>query len=184
MEVIERGICWDTLENPTITGYYSIEGSGIGKFNSKIDSLLCQTQYHVRAYASNEKGMSYGNQISFYTDSCFTLPTVSTSSVHGITYNTAITGGEILDAGGANIRERGVCWNYLPNPTIKEFRTFNGIGSGTFASQLTDLTCDTTYYLRAYAINAAGTGYGEQIAFKTSPCPVLPTVKTKGNLYA
>ena len=53
-EIISRGICWNTLENPTIIGDHTVEGSGSGVFQSKITDLLCGTQYFVRAYASNK----------------------------------------------------------------------------------------------------------------------------------
>lgn len=65
--VISRGVCWGTLENPTILNNKTIDGSGIGSFNSNLTGLLANTLYYVRAYATNSLGTAYGNQVSFTT---------------------------------------------------------------------------------------------------------------------
>jgi uncharacterized protein (TIGR02145 family) len=95
--------------------------------------------------------------------------------------------------GGAFITERGVVWSTSTNPRIAlSTKTSNGTGTGSFTSSLTNLTPKTTYYVRAYATNSAGTGYGNEISFTTSdsssvmgnPCPETPTVKDiDGNTY-
>lgn len=95
------------------------------------------------------------------------LPTVETSAVTEITQTTATTGGTITSDGGAEITSRGVCWSTNQNPTINDMITSNGSGVGTFASSIENLLASTTYYVRAYATNSAGTAYGENFCFVT-----------------
>lgn len=94
-------------------------------------------------------------------------PVLSTTEVTEITANTATTGGNITDVGGATVTARGVCWSTGQTPTISDNKTEDGTGAGSFTSSVTNLETATTYYLRAYATNSAGTGYGNAIIFKT-----------------
>src|ERR1700751_2007591 len=95
-----------------------------------------------------------------------TAPTVSpTSAVTAITTTTASSGGNVTSAGGATVTARGVCWSTLTNPNTSNSKTSDGTGTGTFTSSLTGLTAATTYYVRAYAVNSAGTTYGNQVSF-------------------
>lgn len=95
------------------------------------------------------------------------LPVVSTTPVTEILYATASSGGIVTDDGAASIVTRGVCWGTSSGPTIQNSITIDGIGAGTFTSSLKGLTSGTKYYLRAYAINSAGTVYGDEISFTT-----------------
>ena len=104
-------------------------------------------------------------------------PTVQTDTVSDITGTTATCGGKITSDGGAEITARGVCWNTLHMPTVGNSKTSDGTGAGSYTSSLTGLTVNTTYYVRAYAINSVGTVYGEEQSFKTLP-PTLPAVTT------
>jgi len=101
-------------------------------------------------------------------------PTVTISATTEITAITASSGGEITADGGSFVYLRGVCWSTNQNPTTSDCITSNGSGitsngsgTGSFSSSLTGLTPDTTYYIRAYAINSAGTGYSNQAKFTT-----------------
>jgi len=96
-----------------------------------------------------------------------TTPTVTTSAVTGITQTTATSGGDITSDGGATVTERGICWSTNPNPTIQDSHISDGAGNGTFLSILTQLIPNTTYYVRAYATNSIGTGYGNELSFVT-----------------
>jgi len=95
------------------------------------------------------------------------FPTLTTTTVTDITNTTATGGGNITDDGGGDIAERGVCWSTDPNPTTSDSRTSDGNGTGTFSSDLSGLTPNTTYYVRAYATNWT-TEYGNEVSFKTS----------------
>lgn len=125
------------------------------------------TSYFVRAYATNSAGTSYGNELYFATNPVL-VPTLTTTSVTGVSLTTAVSGGNITDNNGGDVTERGVCWNTTGNPTTSNYKTSDGTGTGVFTSNITGLTTGTVYYLRAYATNGAGTGYGSQMSFSTS----------------
>lgn len=111
------------------------------------------------------------------------LAAVKTVAVTGITTTSAVTGGNITDNGGSEITARGVCWNTTGTPTIRDKFTHDGSGSGSFTSNLEYLMPDTYYYLRAYAINDAGTSYGDIQNFKTSPLVTGTVDDIDGNTY-
>lgn len=97
------------------------------------------------------------------------VPTVSTAALYSITQTDAVSGGNISSDGGAAVSGRGVCWSTAPHPTVSDSKTSDGAGSGTFTSSVSGLTAGTRYYLRAYAVNSAGTAYGNEVSFTTSP---------------
>ncbi len=165
-EIIARGVCYGLNENPTIDGNHTIDSIGIGSFSSILVDLSTNTTYYVRAYATNQKGTSYGEQKSFITTDG--LPTVTTMEVTDITATTATCGGTVVDDGGFAVTARGVCYSTNPNPTIDNSHTNDGAGSGSFTSHLSDLSSYTTYYVRAYATNCNGTIYAEQKSFVTT----------------
>lgn len=100
-------------------------------------------------------------------------PVVTTGAIDSVTGISARCGGAIVSDGGAIVYQRGVCWSTSQNPTIYDAHTTDGVGNGSFTSVVTGLTPGTLYYIRAYAMNTAGTSYGNQMSFTT---PVLPTV--------
>ena len=108
------------------------------------------------------------------------LPVVATLAITEITETSAIAGGEIASDGGAEVTARGVCWSINQNPTIENDKTVDGSGVGSFTSNITGLTQNTTYYVRAYATNSEGTSYGEEVSFTTLEEVVIvaPTVVT------
>ena len=112
-------------------------------------------------------------------------PTITTNNVTGITQTQAVSGGNITNNGGALVTARGVCWSTSPNPTITDSVTINGSGSGSFISNLSDLSSYTTYYCRAYATNIVGTAYGNEVNFTTltGPCNGLSTIVFEGFPY-
>lgn len=166
-DVISRGVCWNNSGNPTIADHKTTDGSGTGSFTSHLTGLNPDTKYYLRAYATNSAGTSYGDQISFVTAKAIVYPSVSTSAVTEITETSAICGGTVISSGGSDVIERGVCWSTDQNPTIYDARTNDGSGTGSFESILTGLSSGTEYHVRAYATNAAGTGYGETLTFTT-----------------
>jgi uncharacterized protein (TIGR02145 family) len=173
--VTVRGVCWGTSPNPSLTDFHTSEGSGPGRYVSLMTGLEAGTKYYVRAYALNNRGIAYGNEIIFETPPA-SLPELLTAVVSEIAYATAISGGSILDDGGAAVTSRGVCWGTKSNPTILENKTSDGTGTGNFTSNLTGLTHGTTYHIRAYATNSTGTSYGNELIFTT--LKILPVVTT------
>lgn len=166
-EVTERGVCWNTEGGPQIIDFRVKDAEGgLGSFTSNLKDLTPQTTYYVRAYATNEAGTSYGEEKSFTTLEKL-LPVVTTTEITKIGAYSAVSGGDVTFDGNLEVLERGVCWSTSKNPTIEDNKTSDGGGTGSFASNLTNLEENTTYYVRAYATNGKGTSYGEELTFTT-----------------
>ena len=97
-----------------------------------------------------------------------TLPTVITAEVTEITINSAKGGGEVTNDGGTEVTERGICWSTNANPTLNNNHIAAGTGIGAFTAVMSGLQANTTYHVRAYAINEKGTAYGLDREFVTS----------------
>lgn len=95
------------------------------------------------------------------------IPELSTTTATNITQISAFAGGIITSDGGGAITAKGVCWSTNPFPTINDSKTTDGSGTGSFTSNIIGLTANTTYHVRAYATNSAGTGYGSSVTFNT-----------------
>lgn len=107
------------------------------------------------------------------------LAIITTSPIRNITINSAMSGGTITSDGGTSVIARGVCWSVDPDPTIEDDKTLDGAGGGDFTSRMVDLVSGTPYFVRAYATNNAGTGYGMALVFTTSGLPPqAPEAKT------
>jgi uncharacterized protein (TIGR02145 family) len=175
-KVISRGVCWSTIQNPTLADNKTSDGNGSGTFTSSIAGLTPNTIYYVRAYATNSAGTSYGKEVTFITNDIIiapTLPTLTTTEVTLITATSAVSGGTIDNGGGGQITSQGLCWGTTANPTISDSKTNDGLlDLDYFTSNLAHLNPGTTYYVRAYATNSAGTGYGDQVSFTTHPIEV------------
>ena len=111
-----------------------------------------------------------------------TEPTVTTATITNIDKTTATGGGNVTADGGATVTARGICWSTSQNPTSAGDHTTDGTGTGSFTSAMTGLTANTTYYVRAYATNSAGTAYGEQVSFTTLPDGIPGDVDGNGYL--
>lgn len=164
-EVTARGVCYGTSENPTIDGDKTADDKGTGEFVSSLTGLKGNTTYYVRAYATNSAGTAYGAQVSFTT--LVDLPVVTTAAAINVTKTGAISGGEVTYDGGGDITARGLVWSMSENPTINDNNIDGGSGTGVFISTLDGLDLSTTYHVRAYATNSAGTAYGDDISFTT-----------------
>lgn len=99
------------------------------------------------------------------------VPTVTTSAITNITSTTATGGGYVTASGGASVTARGVCWSTSENPTTADSKTIDGTGIGGFTSNIINLTDGLTYYVKAYATNSVGTGYGTQRSFIAADAP-------------
>lgn len=179
--VTARGVCWSMSQNPGLTDSKTTDGAGSGVFISSITGLMPGITYYFKAYATNSIGTAYGNQVSIQTPAV--LPKLTTDIVTNIAENTATCGGDITDQGGAVVISSGVCWSTSQNPTIKDNKSINGSGLGNFTCNLSDLTPNTTYYLRAFATNSAGTGYGNEVSFQSLEPGIGTVTDMDGNVY-
>ena len=185
--ITSRGICYSTTNStPTIADQVTTSGIGTGSFTSTITNVSVSTTYYVRAYATNSIGTGYGNILTVITGDG--LPQVTTTIIgENVTQSTAISGGQVISDGGYAITARGVCWSTSPLPTISDNVTTDGSGTGYYSSTVTgiDLTSSCTYYVRAYATNANGTVYGQQVVVSKENLDYknLPTIQYGGYVY-
>lgn len=182
--VTNRGVCWNTTGYPDITNdAHASSGSGNGSFTANITNLTPNTTYHVRAYATNSIGTTYGQDKTFTTNNG--IPTVTTATITNITATTAQGGGSATANGGLQITAKGICWNTSGNPDVNGLHTTNGSGNGSFTSNMTGLTPNTTYYVRAYATTSAGLahyGTGKTFTTKDGKPEVTTTPPTKSGM--
>jgi uncharacterized protein (TIGR02145 family) len=110
-------------------------------------------------------------------DSKAKIPVLSTIEASEITQTTAESGGSISSDQGLTVMARGVCWSLNATPTVNDDKTIDGAGVGNYVSSMNNLLSGTSYFVRAYATNSAGTGYGSAIWFTTLPAtiPILAT---------
>lgn len=160
-----RGVCWGTDIVPSFTDNHKSLGPGDGIFNVPLTNLLPNTTYFYRAFVVTRRGPFFGETLSFTTENG--VPSLTTASVTEIESYSATCGGTITDNGGAEVTDRGVCWSTAQNPTVLDSHISSGTGLGTYEVTMTELSPLTTYYVRAFAITAAGVFYGNEVSFTT-----------------
>jgi len=168
--VDEFGFVYSLGDIPTVADGKEFKTGQIEKGELIIDlsGLSPNTQYKIRGYAFEDGEYTYSEEIkSFATLNNAVLPTVITAVVVDVATVSAVSGGDVTNDGNATITARGVCWSEQADPTIGDAKTIDGVGTGAFVSNITGLTPNTTYYLRAYATNVAGTAYGSEKTFTT-----------------
>ena len=164
--VTARGVCYSsTNQTPTIADTKTSDSKGTGAFVSAFTALKGFTTYYVRAYATNGAGTGYGPVVSFKT--LVDMPVVTTTDVTLVTKVSAVSGGAVTYDGGGTVSAKGLAWGLSANPVATGIKIDGGTGLGAFVSNLTGLAKFTTYHVRAYATNSAGTAYGADISFTT-----------------
>jgi uncharacterized protein (TIGR02145 family) len=179
--VTERGVCWSTSPNPTTSlQSKTLNGAGKGMFVNELNGLSIATKYYVRAYASNDSGTYYSNEISFSTkNSSIELTTMDAAAVSN---SSATLRGSIINKDSVEITSKGFCWSTVPNPTIDlTTKTNDGSGSDNFSSKIIGLNPSIKYYVRAYVVSSIGTIYGNEIQFETGLSD--PIMDVCGNIY-
>ena len=172
--ITERGIVYATTINPTTANTKIISGSGTGSYTINITGLLVGRTYYIRAYVLISGVITYANNVGVTTSDG--LAQVVTDDISEIWVTTATCGGEVFDDGGFSVTSRGVCWNTEGNPTISNSKTSNGTGVGVFISEMTGLSPNVTYKVRAYATNSVTTTYGDETTFTTLAAPIINTI--------
>lgn len=104
------------------------------------------------------------------------IPTVTTTTATSIGTVSASSGGNVTSSGGVTVTSRGVCWNTSANPTTSNSHTSDGSGTGVFTSSISGLNNNTLYHYRSYAVNSAGTAYGNDLTFTTLGVVTAPTL--------
>ena len=162
--ITARGVVYGTTPSPVISHSILSIGSGTGAFSGTISGLSVNTTYYVRSFATNSAGTAYGNEVNFTTA---TVPAVVTSAISNISNNSASGGGNVTSDGGSPVTARGLVYGTSPSPTLSNSVLNIGTGSGSFSGTITGIFPNTTYYVRAFATNSAGTAYGNEQIFTT-----------------
>ena len=178
--ITDHGFCWGTNPLPDLSSSFSSQGAVTEprEFSYYLSGLTNQTTYYIRSYARTTQVIYYSDQQEFTTLELL-FPAVSTSPVTHVTSSSVRGGGVITSDGNGIISARGVCWNTVGDPTLANAlgSTSDGSGTGSFASEVSGLSQQTTYFIAAYVTNEKGTAYGAIKSFTTPlPCGQLTIV--------
>jgi len=177
-----RGLCWGTKPSPTIADNKTTDGSGAGKFTGNITGLDPGTVYYFRAYATNNDSTFYATVFLLIDSSGY--PIVYTRVVSAVTPTTAIILGSFDTDWKHLVVNTGVCWSTSPKPTIADNRlSDNSSPYGSIMCSIADLTPNTTYYLRTYAIWNTIPHYGTEYSFVAESLSGPEVADIDGNLY-
>ena len=172
-EILDRGVCWSLNANPTLEDeYLRADGSGLGLFYVNVLGLLPETTYNVRAFAINEAGIAFGENLSFTTES-IDDPLPPTSPIEAeipkkiITSRAELTA--IVNDVEGTIRDKGFVLATFENPTLNDIIVNEGdTGVGQFVVTAKDLDLNTVYFVRPYVKIDNTIHYGNQVTFKTT----------------
>jgi len=189
-----RGICYVTGSGGTPTTsntVVSTSGSfGVSSYSSSMTGLTAGTTYSVRAFATNSAGTGYGSTVEV-TTTAIVAPTVTTDSTPSSITTTGATfdTNNITATGNANATVRGVCYvsgsGGTPTTANSTASASGSFGTGTYSQAITGLSIGTTYSVRAYATNSAGTGYGATVEVTTiSNVPPTVALNTPADVVA
>jgi phosphodiesterase/alkaline phosphatase D-like protein len=168
----------------TVTADQSpVTGSSNTAVSKALSGLTANTTYHYRVVGINATGTTNGSDGTFTTSApTVVLPTLTTNVVTLIQSTVAVCGGNVTDNGGESISERGICWSTSPDPTTNDDCKVENVtdsGVGSFSTTISQLSSSTKYYVRAFAVNSAGTAYGLTKELKTKMyfyLWVIPTI--------
>ncbi|RZL14600.1 MAG: hypothetical protein EOO89_15890 [Pedobacter sp.] len=174
--ILERGFCWNTEPNPTISNFF-VKVDADEEFTAHARQLQPGTKYYVRAYAKNLKGTGYGLQGTFTTLSEQVQDEIKLQ-IASLTMTSAEAQIAITTSRGPDTYERGVCWSTNPNPTMNDTKRDGGRGAPNFSVFIDKLNPGVTYYARAYMATVFQTFYSEPVTFTTTvELPVISTAE-------
>lgn len=170
--VTDCGFCYSTSANPTTSDASISYGKATGEFGKTVTGLNENTTYHVRAYAINELGTAYSDDVTFKTQEV-TVPVLSAVTMGTIRTTSAEIEATVTSLGNGTLREAGFVYSTSQYPTLDDI-IFSCGRSTTLKATIQGLTPDTRYYVRAYATNEKGIAYGAEKAFTTTKNVVHP----------
>ena len=176
----EMGVCWGTTAEPNVEGdHQAASAVAEGEYSVTATNLTAGT-YNARAYATYAFGTVYGDAVEF----TISAPVVTTGAdpVVDNEGQKVTVSGNVTDAGSAEVTKRGICYGTTAEPDTTN-KVAAGTGTGEFSATLTDLTAGVIYYARAYAVNAFGVAYGEEVTFQLIPLTPEPVVTTGTATY-
>jgi len=175
--VQDIGICWSSTPNPTTANASFSIGSEPGVQEAVLTGFAPDENVEIRFYAITSFGIAYSPNLSATTMPPGP-PTVTTGAASSILEQSATLEGTITDDGGSSVINRGFYLSTTSDPGPDDTTIASGTGTGSWNENAVGLTGNTTYYFRAFATNAAGTGLGNIVAFTTTPAPTVPAVNT------
>lgn len=170
-QITEKGFCIGLNEEPTITETKLINLDETNNFSFQINELEPATKYYIRAYAINNVGIAYGNEISFTTLTP-NEPNLITVNASSVKLTKAKIYCEIADNGELAITERGICYGTQNNPTIENSTLTSSETTSNYTCSISGLSASTTYYARAYVVTDFSIYYGNNIEFSTEDATV------------
>lgn len=169
-KVLEKGVCYGTALNPDVNGTKLKDASTDAKLVTATLTGLKEGQvYHARAYAVTRDGTFYSGDVQFQTETTY-APTLTTITVYDKTETGVKIRSSVATNGGLDITEKGIVYSSTEaEPTLEKGTKVVATGEGNDISvTLSNLKGGTTYFARAYATNAKGTGYGVVGEFATA----------------
>ncbi|MCC5941277.1 MAG: fibronectin type III domain-containing protein [Balneolaceae bacterium] len=164
--IITNGICWSKSVNPSLSDTCIELNSRGNQLSATITGLEQSTTYYVRAYARNRTGTGYSQNRNFFTLGTDT-PEITTNEPQAIGYFDAIIGGTIIDNGGSELIETGVCYSKIEMPGFADNCVATDSPQTDFTVSLTRLEHSTNYFVRAYATNLNGSAFGNEVLITT-----------------
>jgi len=129
---------------------------------------MSNATYYYCAFATNSKGTSTGDVLSFKTAQELSLPTVQTNAATDISASSGTLNGNVTSDGNTTITQRGFYWSETDNtPDSGDNKEIVSGSTGTYSKTISSLQANTTYYYCAFAINSKGTATGGVLSFKT-----------------
>lgn len=177
LPVEQYGVCWSLDSNATLeAGDTAVAGKGLGEYVATACNLKANQTYHIRPFAMNKKGISYGEELNVTTTSG--LGIVQTLQPGNIRAVSVSLGGKVLDAGEGEIKEKGV---YVAtsemDPSPRKVAIASIGEDSSFVQTVGSLKPETKYYAWAYMTNPFGTVKGEVQSFVTpSGKPVFSSI--------
>ena len=168
MPIQEKGFCWSTEnEEPTTAHIKKVVEGDDETFSLLIDELKPVTTYYIRAYATNALGTGYSETFTYETPLNF--PDLDETTVTEVKPTTAKAASVVISENGSEVTEKGFCLSKtVEEPTIENSKIVVPGTTAAYSVVLTNLESGTTYYIRSYATNSKGTGYGEVAEFTTA----------------
>lgn len=164
--ITERGIVISTSPNPTISDTKYIVSGTTGAFSANLINLLQNTTYHIRAYATNSAGTSYGSDVSFTT--LLSAAPITTYPPQNIS-KSKVDIDVSIDGNYSNVTEKGIVYAKTLGPTKADNSILDTGSLSRFTNNLTGLDSNTRYYARGYAILSDGSiVYGNTVTFLTA----------------
>lgn len=157
---------WSNSQDMSFAQSRIMTNIGDSSYSIMLNGLSKHTTYYYRITTSNSY-ITRSSVVGQFTTLDSETPIVTSLDLENIGFNSGIVVGNVVYTGDSEVTERGFCWSVGHHPTINGNHASYGAGTGEFMLRMTDLDAGTKYYVRAYAINSSGAGYGNELSFTT-----------------